>query len=146
MEVFPNWTSIPIILFLIILTYVLNRTFFRPMDRTLNERHRKIEGAKVEAEEIRKASQERVFEFEKRMRDARRAADAQMAEARNQALGEKTKVVSEKRNETEKMLSDARADIRRKTDEARRQLEAEGHNFAAQIASQILNRPVQGKQ
>jgi F-type H+-transporting ATPase subunit b len=146
MEVFPNWTSIPIIFFLIILTYVLNRTFFRPMDRTLKERHDRIEGAKVEAEEIRKASQERVLEFEKRMRDARRAADLQMAEARNQALGEKTKVVSEKRVETEKMLSDARSDIKKKTDDARRQLEAEGLNFAHQIASQILNRPVQRKQ
>lgn len=146
MEVFPNWTSIPIIFFLIILTYVLNRTFFRPMSRTLEERHLKIEGAKLEAEEIRKASGERIAEFEKRMREARRTADFQMAEARNDALGEKTKVVMEKRGETEKMLAEARDDLRKKTEEARRQLEAEGRNFAYQIASQILNRPVQRKQ
>ena len=54
MEIFPNWTVIPIIFFLIVLTFTLRRTFFDPLARTLAERHNRIEGAQKEAEEILK--------------------------------------------------------------------------------------------
>ena len=49
MEIFPNWTTIPIVFFLIILTFILNRLFFRPLGKILAERDRKITGAKKEA-------------------------------------------------------------------------------------------------
>lgn len=142
MEVFPNWTAIPIVIFLIFLTYVLNRAFFRPMAKALEERHRRIGGARKEAEEIRRISRERIAEFDKRMREIRREADLQMAQARNEALGEKTGILSVKRAEAEKMIAEGREEIRRKTEEARKTLEAESKSFAYQIASQILNRPV----
>ena len=73
MEVFPNWTALPIIFFLIVLTYILNRTFFGPLADALGDRHRRIGGARQEAEEIKKASQDRIAEFDKTMREARRA-------------------------------------------------------------------------
>ena len=145
MEVFPNWTAIPIVIFLILLTYVLNRAFFRPMAKTLEERHHRIGGAQKEAEGIRRLSQERIAEFDKRMREMRREADLQMAQARNEALGEKTGILSAKRAEAEKMITEGREEIRRKTEEARKTLEAESRLFAHQIASQILNRPVSQK-
>ncbi len=83
MEVFPNWTFVPIVLLLMLLTYILNRTFFRPMQKTLDERASRIEGARKEAEEIRKSSQDRLADFDRRMREARREADQQMAQAKN---------------------------------------------------------------
>lgn len=142
MEVFPNWTSIPIVLFLIILTYVLNRTFFRPMQQTLNERDQRIEGARREAEEIRKSSQERIADFDRRMREARREADLRMAEAKNEALNEKSKVVSAQRAEAGKMVAEAQKDLREKTEAARMKLQQQAAEFAHQIASHILNRPL----
>jgi len=145
MEVFPNWTAIPVIFFLILLTYILNRAFFRPMAQALEERHRRIGGAQKEAEEIRRTSQERIAEFDQRMREARREADQQMAQARNEALGEKSGILSVKRTEAEKMITEGREEIRRKTEEARKTLESESKSFAYQIASQILNRQVSQK-
>jgi F-type H+-transporting ATPase subunit b len=145
MEIFPNWTAIPIVFFLIILTFILNRTFFRPLGKTLEERDRRIRGARVEAEEIRKSSQEKALEFDRKLRDARREADQQLAQVKMAALAEKNQFVVQRKSETTEMLKAARADIRAKTEEARRTLQYEAKKFAAQIASHILKRPVQTK-
>jgi len=145
MEVFPNWTFVPIVLFLMILTYILNRTFFRPIQKTLDERTSRIDGARREAEEIRKSSQERLSDFDRRMRDARREADQQMAQAKNEALSDKNRLISERRSEVEKMITEAQHDLREKTESARRQLQQQADAFAYQIASHILNRQVIAK-
>jgi F-type H+-transporting ATPase subunit b len=145
MDIFPNWTAMPVILIVITLAIVLNRTFFRPLQKTLEERSSKIEGARREAEEIRRDSQLRLQEFEQKMREARRESDQQMAFMRNAALGEKNKVIAEKRAEAEAMLKSAKADLEKRTEEARKQLENLYDDFAHKIASQILKRPLRGK-
>ena len=146
MEVFPNWTAVPIIFFLILLTFILNRLFFIPMAKTLENRHRKIEGARKEAEEIREASAERLAEFDRKMREARREAGLQMAQVKNAALDEKNQIVSARKGEVEKMLVEARGQISQRTEEAKKTLEKESRSFAYRIASRILGRPIQRKQ
>lgn len=135
----------PVVLIIIVLTFVLNRTFFRPLQRTLDERHRRIEGARIEAEEIRRASQMRLLEFEQKMREARREADQQMAGIRNAALSEKNQLIGQKRNKAEEMLKAAKVEIQKKTEEARKQLEGLSEEFAYKIASRILKRPLRGE-
>jgi F-type H+-transporting ATPase subunit b len=146
MDIFPNWTVFPIILFLIVLTYILNRNFFRPLGKVLEERHRSIEGARREAEEIKLTSQNRITEFENKMRDARRQADQIMAEMDKQVQEEKGSIIASKRAEAQKMLSEAKVDIQQKAAEAGKELQSQSDRFARQIASQILKRPLQQKQ
>jgi F0F1-type ATP synthase membrane subunit b/b' len=129
MDIFPNWTVVPIVLFLVVLTYILNRTFFRPMGQTLAERSRLACTARIE-------------EFEKKLREARRESDSHMAQIRSGALEEKNRVLSETRGRAEKTLSDAREDIRSKTAQAEKQLHDHAEDFARRIASRILNRPL----
>ena len=143
MEIFPNWTTIPIVFFLIILTFILNRLFFKPLGKILSERDRKITGAKNEAEEIRKISQQKAQAFDQRLRDARREADLEVAKVKNAALDEKNSVVASQRKTAEQMINEARADIRKKTEDASKVLEAQTRSIAEHIASHILKRPVQ---
>ncbi|PWT94065.1 MAG: hypothetical protein C5B54_00620 [Acidobacteria bacterium] len=142
MDIFPNWTVLPILIFLLTLMFVLRRTFFDPLGSTLNERHHRIEGARKEAEEIRKASQDRIAEYDRRMKDARRESGLQIAKVKNEAVEQRTKLIAEKRTESEKMLSDARVDIQKRTAEASKELQQQSSSFAAKIASRILKRPV----
>jgi len=142
MEIFPNWTVVPIVLFLAILTYVLNRTFFRPMGRTLAERDRRIEGARREAEEIRRTSKAKLEEFETKLREARRESDIQMAQIRTLAMDEKNRVLSETRGRADEMLSAAREEIRNSSGQAEKQLRDHAEDFARRIAARILNRPL----
>jgi F-type H+-transporting ATPase subunit b len=146
MEIFPNWTVIPILFFLIVLTFILNRTLFRPLGKTLEERERRITGARIEAEEIRKASQDKGLEFDRKLREARREADQQVAQVKNAALGEKNQVVTRQRSETEQMLAEAKSEIRAKVEETRLKLEEQTHNLAVRIATRILNRPLGRKE
>ena len=143
MEVFPNWTAVPIVFFLILLTFLLNRLFFTPLGKTIEERHRRIGGAQKEAEEIRQASRDRLAEFDRKMREARREADLQMAQVKNAALQEKNSILGGKKTEVEEMLAEARANLNQKKEEAKKTLEAESQSFAYRIASQILGRPIQ---
>ena len=145
MEIFPNWTFIPVVTLLLILVFVLNRTFFRPMARILHERHKRIEGAQMEAEQIRAASQGRLEEFDRKMREARRESDEHMARITAEATQERQRIVSGKKSEVEKMLSEARADIQKRTEDARGKLLALRDKFAVLIAARILKRPVSDK-
>jgi F-type H+-transporting ATPase subunit b len=142
MEIFPNWTLFPILFFVILLTFILNRTLFRPLGKTLEERDRRITGARMEAEEIRIASQQKGLEFDRRLREARREADQQVAQVKNAAIGERNQVVTQQRSETEKMLTEAKAEIRAKVEDARLKLEAQTQQLAVRIATRILNRPL----
>ncbi len=145
MEIFPNWTFIPVVTLLLILTFILNRVFFRPLGRTLDERHRRIEGAQMEAEQIRAASQGRLAEFDRKMREARRESDEYMAQITEQAMQERGRIVGSKKTEVEKMLAEAKVEIQKKTEEARAKLVSLRDQFAGLIASRILKRPVSGK-
>jgi F0F1-type ATP synthase membrane subunit b/b' len=145
MEIFPNWTFIPVVVMLLILGFVLKRTFFQPLARVLAERHKRIEGAQLEAEQIRTASQGRLEEFDRKMREARRESDEHMARITAEATQERQRIVSAKRSEVDKMLGEARTDIQKRREDAREKLLALRDKFAFQIASRILKRPVSDK-
>jgi len=145
MEIFPNWTFIPVVTLLLIMAFVLRRTFFGPLGRILAERHKRIEGAHLEAEQIRAASQGRLEEFDRKMREARRESDEHMAKITASATQERQRIVSGKRTEVDKMLSDARLDIQKRREDAREKLLALRDKFAVLIASRILKRPVSDK-
>jgi F-type H+-transporting ATPase subunit b len=145
MDIFPNWTVIPIVLFLVVLTYILNRNYFRPLGMVLDERKNRIDGARKEAEQIKIASQNRMLEFENKMREARRQADLIMAEMDKKVQEERNSIIARKRDETKKMLTDAKADIKNKAEEAGKELQAQSDSFAKLIATHILKRPLQGK-
>ncbi|MCI0447254.1 ATP synthase F0 subunit B [bacterium] len=145
MEIFPNWTFIPVVTLLLILVFALNRLFFRPIGRILDERHKRIEGAQLEAEQIRAASQGRLEEFDRKMREARRESDEHMARITAEAMQERQHIISGKKSEVEKMLGEARTDIQKRTEEARAKLLALRDKFAILIASRILKRPVSDK-
>ena len=145
MEIFPNWTFIPVVTLLIILFIVLKRVFFVPMEKVLAERSSRIEGAQKEAEEIIAASQGRLSDFDRRMREGRRESDMHMAQIKSQALNEKSRIIAEKRSESEAFLKQARQEIRSKTEEAAKTLVSQSKEFAKKIASHILKRPVSGK-
>jgi F-type H+-transporting ATPase subunit b len=143
MDIFPNWTVFPVVFLLTLLTFILSRTFFRPLGQVLDERDRQIEGARKEAEEIRLASQNRMTEFDNKMREARRQADLIMAEMDKQVQEERGFLISEKRSEAQKMLEQSRAEIQQKTADAGRELQSQSDQFARLIADHILKRPLQ---
>jgi F-type H+-transporting ATPase subunit b len=143
MDIFPNWTVIPVVFSLLILAFALNRVFFQPLQKALAERSRRIEGAQHEAEEIRKSSENRLAEFDHIMRQGRRESDQLMAKIRNEALNQRQQIVSEKRSEAEQFLKKAKSEIQARVEEARQKLVSQSREFARRIAAQILKRSVQ---
>jgi F-type H+-transporting ATPase subunit b len=146
MDIFPNWTVLPIVFFLIVLLIFLSRSFFGPMAAALSERDQRIGGAQREAEEIRRSLQLQEDEFNRRIRDARREADRQMAEVKKAAFERKSGIVSAKKTEAEATLTAARAEIRKKTEEALAELERQSGQFARLIANRILKRAASSQQ
>jgi ATP synthase F0 subunit b len=145
MEIFPNWTFIPVVTLLLIFVFIASRTFFRPLSRVLEERHHRIEGALVEAEQIRENSQKVLSDFDRKIRDARRESDQQIGQITAEATQEKNRIVSSKRTEVEAMLTKSKAEIRARKEEVKGKLQSLKEDYARMIASRILKRPV-GKQ
>ncbi len=145
MEIFPNWTFIPVVIVLLIFIFTAHRTFFRPLRRVLEERHSRIEGALVEAEQIRESSQKMLSDFDRKMREARHESDQQVAKITAEAMQERNRIVSTKRSEVESMLTQGKDEIRTRKEEVKAKLQGLKNEFARLIASRILKRPV-GKQ
>ena len=116
------WT---IVAFLITL-FVLKRYAFGPIQKTIDERRRRIEESIHEAEEARNEARRLLEEHRALIGQARGQAEEILVEARKVADAQRERV----RTETE-------ADRQRRLEETRRQIEAETHRALEQIRSEV---------
>jgi F-type H+-transporting ATPase subunit b len=116
------WT---IVAFLITL-FVLKRYAFGPIQKTIDERRRRIEQSIHEAEDARNEARRLLEEHRALIGQARGQAEEILAEARKVADAQRERV----REETE-------ADRQRRLEETRRQIEAETHRALEQIRAEV---------
>jgi F-type H+-transporting ATPase subunit b len=116
------WT---IVAFLITL-FVLKRYAFGPIQKTIDERRRRIEQSIKEAEDARTEARKLLEEHRALIGQARGEAEQILAEARKVADAQRERV----REETE-------ADRQRRLEETRRQIEAETQRALGQIRTEV---------
>jgi F0F1-type ATP synthase membrane subunit b/b' len=130
-------------LFLFILV-VISKVLLEPLQQVLEERHKKIDGAREDIERLRKLAMDDMEAYQERIRDAR-----------DEAFSEREKLLNEGREKEREMLAQVRAEIadmlngaREKVDvaemEARKALSEDTTQLARQMVGKLLGREVQG--
>ena len=137
-QLVPDGTLLLHIALILVMTVVLNKTLFQPINKILNERDRQGRGTLAEASEIRRTIASRYSRCESALRAAR-AEGYLLAEVhRSQELRERDVQLTSIKSELASLIKVEKSLIERQTEEARRGLAAETKMLALEIRRQIL--------
>jgi F-type H+-transporting ATPase subunit b len=138
--VLPDLSVVWVILFVLLLTAVLNRLLYKPLLRVMEERQRAITSARELAERSAAEATRAAGEFERKTGEARAELYRQMDEMRRTAMDERAAIVTRTREEAEAEIAAASAKLQAEADEARRRLAADAESLGAAVAERILGR------
>ncbi|MCI0662192.1 MAG: ATP synthase F0 subunit B [Acidobacteria bacterium] len=131
-----------ILISIIILIYVLNRTLFKPLNRVLDERERLGAGRLAEAKRLLKEHEDRLKSYEGQLRAAKVETFEQQENYRRQAHSDSQKMIAQIKDENAAQIAAAQEEIAKQAAIARQSLEKEARAMASTISSQILHRGV----
>jgi F-type H+-transporting ATPase subunit b len=137
-QLFPDGTIFLHIALILIMIWILNRTFFRPISNLLEsrEKHRGSHGS--EAEAIRSDVNEKESKYKKELLAARSEGYSLIEKERSAAVKARTAKIAEAKAATAQSLSDSKQRIDSETAEARAIIEKEADALAEKISSNIL--------
>jgi F-type H+-transporting ATPase subunit b len=138
----PDLSTLWVIVFVLILSVVLDRLLLRPVTGVMAKREGVIRGARELAETSQVKAQAAVDELEAKTRAARSDVYRQMDERRRVALEGRAELVAETRREMERSLSEATERLQAQASVARTQLDREADALASTIVERVLGRDV----
>ena len=138
-QLFPDGTIFIHIALILIMIYVLNRTFFRPINAVLESRERQKGGRGGEAEDILTEVSKKQKEYEAAMLAARNESYELIETERTAALDSFQKTVSEAKAAAAKRIADEKASVTHQVSEAKVAIALEANKTADKIAANILN-------
>jgi len=137
-QLVPDGTIVIHIALILLMIWVLNRTFFRPINRVITSRERSKGGRSSEAEETLRLAEEKRLSYETAMREARSEGYKMIESKRAAAIAERESRIEALKDETAQTLAREKSALDSQTEEARRALAAEAQKMAEKISSNIL--------
>jgi F0F1-type ATP synthase membrane subunit b/b' len=129
---------------ILLMLFILNRTFFKPINRILEDRERKTSG-KSEAHQILKAVDEKLSQYERALRDARAEGYQLLEQERSRAISERQSRLAALRQEVSTSVEEQRRAINAQVEESRAKLKDDAQRIASQIGEHILGRAVSAR-
>ncbi len=137
-QLVPDGTMFIHIALVLLMIFILNRTFFRPINRIIDAREKNRGGRYGESESILREIGEKQNKYNESVREARAKGYEIVEQERSAALSQKQTIVASAREESEQALAVQSADLERQTVEARQSIAAEAEKIAEKISSNIL--------
>ena len=137
-ELVPNGTLLIHIALILLMIWILNRTFFRPINRVLETREKNKGGHSSEAREILRSVEEKQARYDAAMLEARSKGYELIEGERSQAIARRQAEISTVKEEVAQMTAREKAEIERQTVEAKAALAVEAEKMAEKISSNIL--------
>lgn len=138
-QLFPDATLLIHVALILIMIYVLNRTFFRPINAIIDSREKQKGGRGGEAAEILSDVERKQKEYDSSMLAARNESYEMIEKERAEAVDGYQKAVSEAKAEATKRIADEKESIRTQVAEAKVGIALEANKTADKIAANILN-------
>jgi len=136
----PDITTLWVVGFLLLCTFLLNTMVFQPILRIMDARTNAVRGAKELAESASQKAAAAAAEYDKKLNAARSEVYGQMDAMRKQALDKRAELLAATRATVEKELKDAAARVQQESKEARAALDRDASNLAGAIVSRVLGR------
>lgn len=136
------WTMIFEVVNLLIVTLILKRFLFKPVNEVLAQRQAEIGGMYQRAEDAQKEAQTLKQAYDEHMSGARREADELLAAAQENARRRGDEIVEEARDEAVQLRRRAEEDIALQKRKAMREARDQLADMAVDIAGKVIEREV----
>jgi F-type H+-transporting ATPase subunit b len=130
--------ALPTVVLLLLLYAVYHYLLHRPLQRVLEERRNRTQGAMDRARADIAAAEAKAAEYEERLRDARMAVFRSQEGRRQQAQQARAAIVVQARAVAADQVEQARTQIQQDVDAAKQVLRADSDRLAAEIIHTIL--------
>jgi len=137
-QLFPDGTIFLHITLILVMIWVLNRTFFKPINAILASRARHKGGRGGEAAEILREVAKKQKEYDEKMLAVRLESYELIERERAEAVEMRERTIAEARAAAAKRVADEKAQIEKQVMEARVEIALEANKTAEKIASNIL--------
>jgi F-type H+-transporting ATPase subunit b len=137
-QLVPDGTIFIHIALILLMIWVLNRTFFRPINRIIDVREKKSGGRFGESESILREVTEKQAKYNETLREARSQGYEIIEKERAEALSIKQEKLGVVKEEVDQKLAQETAELERQTVEARQAIAADAEKIAEKISANIL--------
>lgn len=137
-QLFPDGTLFIHIGLVLLMIYILNRTFYRPINKVITEREKYSGGHSSEADEIIAKAAEKESAYTAAMLEARSEGYSLIEKQQQEAEAARQAKLAALRSETAARVEKEKADISKQTAEARDAIAAEADKLADKIAGEML--------
>ncbi|MEZ5427230.1 MAG: hypothetical protein R2747_13255 [Pyrinomonadaceae bacterium] len=137
-QLVPDGTMLLHIVMILVMIWILNRTFFRPINKIIESRVKNQGGRYTEAEEILQKVDSKSAEFEAAMLEARSEGYELIEKERSKAVAKREKKMSAVKEEVAQKSAAEFEDLEKQTAAAKSEIATEAEKMAEQISSNIL--------
>ncbi len=137
-QLFPDGTIFIHIAMILVMIWVLNRTFFRPINRVIEDREKNQGGSGNEADKILEEAASKNSSYNKAMLDARNEGYSLIEREKAAAVSEREAAVAKAKAESAADLGEQKSRLEAQTLAARAAVAAEAEKLADKIAGTIL--------
>jgi F-type H+-transporting ATPase subunit b len=136
----PDITTVWVIGFLLLCTFMLNTLVFKPILRVIDARADAVRSARELADSAAHKATSAANEYDQKLTTARAEIYRQMDDMRKSALDKRAELLAGTRATVEQELSAATARVQQDSQEARAALDRDASNLAGAIVSRVLGR------
>lgn len=137
-QLLPDGTLFIHVALILLMIWILNRTFFRPINRVIEAREKNKGGHSSEAQEILQDISEKQAKYEAAMLDARSKGYELIEKERAKALKKKEQKIVEVKEAVSTAYAQELAELQNQTAEARTAIASEAEKMAEKISANIL--------
>lgn len=123
-----------------ILVLILNLFLYKPLRSVLARRREEIESSRERTGAVDQQVQEKVAQYEARLRDAKAEVGAKRAELVKEAQAEEASVLDKARAEAAASLASIRERVAKESADARTMLQQQAQALSGDICEKILGR------
>ena len=138
----PDGTLLFHLALIVVMVSLLNATLLKPINRILEERERRTKGRLGEAEQLLASVDEKMREYQRRLREARGSGYALLEEERSAASRKREELVSSIKAEVMRWQEDEKERLRKSEAEVKAKLMKDAAARASEIGARILGRPI----
>jgi len=137
-QLLPDGTLLIHIAMILVMIWILNRTFFRPINRIISAREKNKGGHFTEAEAILNEADEKKSEYTKALQGSRSEAYELIEKQRSEAIALKQKNIDSAKTEVSRMVEAENVEMERQIAGARKEIAVSAEQMAETISSNIL--------
>lgn len=141
-ELVPDGTLLFHLALIVVMVSLLNMTLLKPINRILEERERRTKGRIGEAQRILAGVDEKMVEYQRRLREARGSVYILLEDERSGASRERERKLSAVKAEVTRWRDEEKENLNKDEADVKAKLLRDARERGSEIGARILGRPI----